>query len=1303
MAELVIARITENGVQTRDLSETFSGQNEIYIKGQQGNAGGSCVATLNGISLSPSNLKGLNCIHISETNELTPAVFNFAESADTAMFSTWIGGKTSGIVLFMSHTENVTNETLNALFDSWGSVGWKYYWNPEKGTNRSSMVGILDCKLMKLMSEQYMGHGKTTTPAQLSVVYDTFADIGTTGYGDTIVWDENEFISAGGPEYLVKSFIAKDPITKHQAKIGETLEITAELMHDDICKKDGQFSALIIQYWNAGAYISGDSITSMHLTPFEWGSRSIQTKIPPKTTHIEISLYRITNNTKGKGKIGVRDVTVKLCKPAIYSKTGMGSIGQWGFITDVAKEADKPVATVDGKTFVTSSYESLDEEWLPDFNGDGRFVVPLWQPTGDFEMSQTVSYKYPAIINGGSTWMRSGQGGISGTTEDMALECGIRTVLHPDGEAHFLRYGSTSVDVPTTIEYGKSYTYKIAVENGTPSFYIDGVQYQPAGSGSNKPKVFPYFVVGAEGRAGSFMHPISGAVHELNLIDLNDDRNSRYYNFVLAGQLDDDRKVVGRSRYSGKTYVSDNVTPSPSNQALYCGPTSGAAQYGLQAGDEAFVTVLDADGNELIGVVVGTRYKTKVVAMPEDGGRTTGNRSAFANPTTGDIGWIKIRPDGTQNVNKMKVKVEYVAHPLIDADVTNVDWVNVGTKTYNFNGKSGVYVPTWKGPGEFSLKFRLNSYPKTNAYYLFDGRTVEDAATPCHIYVTNQIINGGGSNITIASVNGLPFVAGQMNIALDTDYHITGYINKGGVSCIGCRHNDTEFLDGYIWDFSVTGENDSRYYKNVARSRFPAFSNSIKDVNATSDTVYKAFDINDWTLFSTAVRINSKAYKFNTALTPSGIVYSAGLNPADRYRIEYDIETSSPTEFRASGVTNGSAPLIKALPVGRARGAVSFQHVPVTGKDGPGVYIRTISPKLDEVVKVHKLKITRVPTDGIGSNVTNDDYQFNDFIEPSMRTTGMKTWVPNFRGSNAFINIPTWTPDANNFRIRVDFRLGVTTEMPSPIISGAKYDLSTINLDIYTGTNLRFFGYDANKKIIDGVSIPHGLKVGDLATVVVDVVDGTATVTINGKSKSCPWTKDQSCNVKMIGARDGAWRYNSDISLVELIDTSTEKCNHRRYDLTRRSSVTPTTNIIPNDVKLSKQLRIDTISESPKVTGWDRTLPKEAGRLKDTWAVDGYKLVKFTSINTTGYSAYLKFENNARPFNSIDIELYSVDDQLVGTFNANQAIDGLGYGIPESDIVAKWFDEVNANKKIVFIPRGDGANSVIVGPSWVEL
>lgn len=1299
MAELVIARITENGVQTRDLSETFSGQNEIFIKGQQGNAGGTCVATLNGISLNPSNLKGLSCIHLSGDGIATPAVFDFAEPTSTTTFPMWVNGMNDGIILFMSHTENVTNGTINALFDSWGSVGWKYYWNPEKGTNRSSMVGILDCKLKKLMSEQYMGHGKTTPPAQLSVVYDTFADIGTTGYGDTIVWDENEFISAGGSEYLVKSFIKKDPIGDFQAKIGETIEITAELMHDDICKKDGQVSSLIIQYWNGAAYISGDSITSTQLAPFEWGYKTIQTKIPAKTTHIEISLYRITNNTNGKGKIGVRDVTVKLCKPAVYSKTGMGSIGQWGFITDVAKEADKPVATVDGKTFVTSSYESLDEEWLPDFKG-GYFRVPLWQVSGDFEMSQTISYNYP---RGGETWYRSGQASpADDTTETDRLGFGASTVNHGAGENHFFAWGNKSMVKKATLEYGKPYTYKISVVGDTATCYLDGVE-QGVLTPTNKVRTFPSFFVGAEGRGSKANDPLTGSVHELNLIDLDDDRNSRYYNFVLAGQLDDDRKVVGRSRYSGKTYVSDNVTPSPSIQALYCGPSSGAAQYGLQAGDEAFVTVLDAGGNELVGVVVGTRYKTKVIAMPEDGERTIASRAAFANPTNGEFGWIKIRPDGTQNANKMKVKVEYVAHPLIDADVTNVDWINIGTKTYKFDGNTGVYIPTWKGPGEFSLKFRLNSYPTTNAYYLFDGRTVEDATTPCHIYVTNQIVNGGGSNITIASVNGLPFVAGQMKVALDTDYHITGYIHKGGVSCIGGRHNDTEFLDGYIWDFSVTGETDSRYYKNVARSRFPAFSNSIKDMNATSDTVYKAFDINDWTLFSTVERVNSKAYKFNTAWTPSGIVYSAGLNPGDRYRIEYDIETSSPTEFRASGVTNGSAPLIKSLPVGRARGAVSFQHVPVTGKDGPGVYIRTISPKLDEIVKIHKLKITLVPTDGIGSNVAGDGYQFNDFVEPSMRTTGMKMWVPNFRGSNAYVNIPTWTPDANNFRIRVDCRIGGITEQPVPILAGTKSDVSSIHLDHNIGKSIRLFGYEANKKLVDGVTIDHGLKVGDLATIVVDVVDGTATLSVNGKQKSCPWTKDQSLNVRFIGARDTGTRYNSDISLVELIDSSTEKCNHRRYDLTRRSSVAPTTDIVLNDVKIAKQLRIGDISVSPKVNGWDRTLPKEVGRLKDSWAVDGYRLEKFTTINTTGYSAYLRFEKNGRPFNNIDVEFYSVDDQYIGTFNANQAVDGAGYGIPESEVVASWFDEVNANKKVVFIPKGDGANGVIVGVSWVEL
>ena len=119
----------------------------------------------------------------------------------------------------VSHTENTTNTELNTYFDCIGSIGWKYYWDISKGTHRSSYAAIFDCPLKKLLTEQFMGSGNTTSQAYISVVFDTYADIGTTGYGDTPIWDESEFIS-NTIGYNVKSFFTntggiREPIANY--------------------------------------------------------------------------------------------------------------------------------------------------------------------------------------------------------------------------------------------------------------------------------------------------------------------------------------------------------------------------------------------------------------------------------------------------------------------------------------------------------------------------------------------------------------------------------------------------------------------------------------------------------------------------------------------------------------------------------------------------------------------------------------------------------------------------------------------------------------------------------------------------------------------------------------------------------------------------------------------------------------------------------------------------------------------------------------------------------------------------------
>ena len=228
----------------------------------------------------------------------------------------------------------------------------------------------------------------------------------------------------------------------------------------------------------------------------------------------------------------------------------------------------------------------------------------------------------------------------------------------------------------------------------------------------------------------------------------------------------------------------------------------------------------------------------------------------------------------------------------------------------------------------------------------------------------------------------------------------------------------------------------------------------------------------------------------------------------------------------------------------------------------------------------------------------------------------------------------------------------------------------------------------------------------------VKVTDNKVTLTANGKSITGNWTPDGTEFAHLIGARETNpyIRYNSDIYIVELIDTSTKLCNSRRYDLSYYSTVKPTHTLIGNELGSIKYMRIGEIDKANKIYGWDITKGEklEIGRMKDSHYIDGTQMDLFSTINTSGYSAYLHFVGNKRPYNSVDVELYQIDDnnieQLVGIFNANQTINALGYGIPENDIVTKWFSGVNTVKKVIFRPSGNGAMLAMAdAKSWVAI
>lgn len=1295
VAELVIARFTEQGIQARDLSENFSGTNEITIKGQQGNAGGNCVALFNGISLSPAQTKGLNCIHLDNNIVTSRMSFDFSISSDIGRFINWINSKSVGIILMVSHTENRTTTELDTFFNTIGSVGWSYYWDVAKWTHRSSYVSILDCRLKKIMTEQFMGHGNTTQQAYISVVFDTYDDIGVTGYGDAIVWDENEYHQSQ-PGYSVKSYFDKDLsgrelLSTYNIKAGETIEVNAELMTSKQAIIDGCYPALILQFWTLDSkFVSAISVTVAGMPADVWYQRQMSIVVPPTAARIELSLYRYPSKPTSTATVSCRDVVLKLRKPSTTKTMTNGTVGQWGFITSNANESignitTNVIGTSRAGEFITQSYDSLDQEWLPVLNGTNYFDIPRWDVSGDFEISQTISYYYPTSDT--KTWMRSGQADpTSGETNP--LRCGIRTIVHPSGEAHMLQWGSYVSNIPADIEYGRPYTYKIKVINNVPKFYIDGIEVAVGGNGTVKPRSFPNIAIGAEKSGNSVVNYVNGSVHEVSMIDLADDENTRFYNFVLAGQLIDSRKVSAKSSFGGKEYQLIGVTPSPSASVLYAGITSGLCPYGVTAGDKLFVTITSTGASTLVsGLSINTRYECEVIDNPSD--KSKKNRVYLKNPISGNNIWI-----ASGNANTLVCNVEYVANPDIHANVYNVDWVDINTNTAVFAGSNFLDIPPIT-ECEFSLKFNTSG---SGDGYILEGRTLtETNGDLSSIYIsrtTKELVPFG---CTISKVNGVDFVSG-MAISPNVDYHITGY-TSGRVARIGARYNNVEIFSGNIWDISLDGVDDKRYYKNLVKSRYPVISNVIRDEMSTSISVSKKINLYEWVIQPSVSVVDKKSFKVNVATAPTGISNGFGLVNGDKVRIDYDIECGSAIEFRNSRTNDGAAPLIKSLSAGHNRGSVIF-----TCTSTGGVYIRIANPIINDKIIVSKMNVYKVKTDAVIYDAIKPSYEFELFDEPIIKTSPKLRWCPSAGNELMRLDNP-WKPNKDDWKARIKFKVGAITDITNPIL-GHSVNTSAIMVDQYgTVDTFRVFVFKQSGAVGGIISVKSGLPIGSDANINISVKDGIATVDVNGVKSSGVWDADGTEVISLIGGRE-ARGFMSNIYYVELIDSSLVLGDDRRYDLTLYSSVKPTTSIIQNQLGTIRYLRTANLpsGEFGFVDGDEFTI---LGRLKDSKYIGGYKVDEFRTTSASGYDVYLRFENNIRPYNSIDIELYSLDENnlesLYGVFNANQSINGAGYGIPDNALLREWFGEVGATRKVVFRPSGQGSALRLINKNWTTV
>lgn len=1241
MAELLISSVTEDGIKASGLSETFSSLHQIVISPKVSGSTEPAFITIDGYNVSLSTSNGLECINILPNLTVgVRDVFDFSIQTDVNRFETWVNSVSTGIILMKSEGTNVSTDVINEVFRKYGSFNWKYYWKYDNNTTNIGYSAIFDCGLKKIMTENFSYSDATTM-----VTFDTFSDIGTIGYGSGLISDSSSYFSNG--THIFKTILDNKPISDFSVNPGENILIGAEFFRDKISQTADESVRLYYIFFNGVTSISSGYITDTSSGYGDWINVEKNVVVPANTTNIHIYTVQWPNKGSYVGTVGIRNIYSYLKKVDV-EKGGSSSFGRWGFITENVSESITDSASFINQDVLSTEYGNTDNYYFLEFfaNDAKKITIPKLYPSSSCNYALTLSYSNT------NDAIRL----VNGSVDTIMFGC--NTNNNPLGVGHVMAYNGVEVFIPSFISCNREYTYKIEVSGLTVNFYVDGVYKTSRTMVSAKT---PFEI--------TIGNSMSGYVVGFEYVDNTTPLNSRKYNMSNSKNLD---FILGRSPISGMWYFEKNITPNPSSGFIYCGVGSLAAPGGIKSGGSAYITIVENNGATLnTGISLNTRYKATVLV--------------YSNPTSSQQDAYMI-VDGKSvitagNINQLKINVEYLCEPNINAVNEGYTWVKNESYSFNFDGSSYVDIPKLTASsgetGYYDISFVCKA---AGQRYLLEGRTSSNITQGgVYLHSNGTIAVYGGWKITY--VNGSP-VIGTPTYTIGETYNIVGEF-IGDVCRIGSRYSNAEFFIGDIFDITLATSKETRRYSNVIDSKIGSYSNSLINGESNPKIVYNEVTISNWVesnpQLSTIRKDSNNKFTFIKDDSIGGISHNLNLPSKGSFRIEYDIESSKPIELKCSGVINNNAVSMKELNSGRYTGTISFINTSETISSG--LYIKMNNPRINDTVTIRSLKVYKDVDDGIGNTISSG-YKFNKFKHPVVVGVVNKSWVPD-TSSGSLSLTPTWIPQRTGFRIHITGKYGVGN--------------LTYGTDVNNGI---FISTISNRVTCVIKNAGSTLFTSNLTVNIPQNKDFDLDLIYNGNTivmKMNEFTVSSIYNITNdVGIGQLGNNFNGAIKSIELIDFI-DYGNSRIFDLKLSSYNKPIKNKIENKQLVDKKFRAAKINET--TYGWDSNIivGHVNGSMKDTTFVNGYELNKVISgdINT---SLIVNFKNNVVPFDSLEMMFY-VDGNLPPlTLTAVKGVSD--YRIAKNISLDDWIVNSSVYRKIMIYLPNTGLSFTV---PWKEL
>ncbi|UYD59361.1 long-tail fiber protein [Aeromonas phage avDM6] len=1256
MAELIISSVSNGGIKANALSESFSGLHQIKIFPENGTE--PQIVSIDGFSVIPSDRNGLECIQILPDLSIgVRDVFDFSIQTDVNRFDSWLTSLSDGIVLMKSKGTNTTNGTINAVFKKIGNIGWENHWNISNGTSASRYAAIYDTGLKKIMVE--MLGVSSNIKISLETVFDTFNDIGVTGYGNALVYDQNEYISETPttPE-IVRYMNGSQSLSSIGVNTGETLRISLDMYRNDLAALAGESIRLYFIGYKGNTSVTSNFV-EVSDTSGSWEYKYGEITIPSTIDNLRIYATAWPIKSSYQGTFGTRCISVYRKKKDV-SKSGKGSFGQWGFITESAKETSGNIVGSFLEKNVTSfEYGNLEPVSFPHFTyGSGKYItLPTLVLGLKFTYLTSVVYSNTDI-----TGVRNG----SGTDDTFFI--GSTSEKYTGGMGHILVFNGKTIFKEANVSCNKEYLYKMVVDNTNVDFYVDDILVGTTTITSSRIRTIDSILVGNE---------MDGYVISSDYQDMSDVNNSRYYNYSSSEKLD---FVKGTSPGGGMSYSGSNIVPNGGSGWLYCGTGSNLIPAGMKEGSKAFVTIVKNNGATLHpNVKMNHRYEVTAFKNTNVGFLNQWHLTAFK---AGSDNWIT-----AGNMTQLEFDVDCITDPVLHGTKpVDLDWVKNRNYSFNFNGSSWVDIPpvySVTNKGYITLKFI--QYQSTTGYIIEGRSNNTQELQGGWVYIKSNNTINTSSNYKIVSINGKSPTASVGDVAVIENgipYSLVIEMDLNSVvRRIGARYNGVNVLRGKIWDISISADKDLRQYKNIYESRLNSYSTGIVDLNGISKKVYDFVDFRKWKMSDSINNpiniLSNNSFIFTKDVSEGGMSYHLNLPSRGKFRIEYDIESTKPVILKdVYGTSVGVGESMKLLPSGRYKGILISDHV-ATNYDS-GIYICVPNARIGDTVILRSLVAYVTNTDGIGSNVQSDSYSFDEFYEPQMISNNMSAWVPNLTGK--YMNIlPSWIPNETGYRIRFAGKSFSQGELlnSSDVANAIKLTVSNTTLNF----NIR----NANNQIVN-LNLTHGISLGSPFDIVVDYVYPNITIKANSATTSTNYTHiygslSDRCGVNFTGQ----------IDTIELTEISLTRDDSRRYELVKTGFVEPIQNTITNSLVYRKKLRTALLPSG--IIGWDNSYGDVAsnGRLKDDLYIHNYKLIKIIEALPSN-GIIIQFEGNVTPFDEIEIVFMGTVPLKVFASKGNG-----NYVVQKSQELEDWM-KPTSYKVISFRPIGVGLN--ITSPVW---